>query len=217
MINKSSAVYVLSFMVLLCLVFGTGIAVVHYSMVGLMERNERLLQDKRLVRAFLLKPNGNSPQDLRRVLEENVLAFSDTFGGRTWELYRRTTQPDSGVIGFVFSGIGFWDVIRGILIVTPDLSRIVNIEILKQTETPGLGARIGEEWFKKQFRGLHIAWDAPVGTRVIIGPSAVPNATNRVDAITGATQTSIAVMKSLNEELERFRELYKARLSGSHS
>ena len=85
---------------------------------------------------------------------------------------------------------------------------MINIQFLEQKETPGLGARIEEPWFTDQFKGLTIAWDKPVEERVIIGASADPKAKNRVDAITGASQTSLALMKSLNRELERFRKVY---------
>jgi Na+-transporting NADH:ubiquinone oxidoreductase subunit C len=84
---------------------------------------------------------------------------------------------------------------------------MVNIQFFDHKETPGLGARIEENWFTSQFKGLKIAWNKPEKERVIVGPSPDPNAANRVDAITGATQTSTALMRFLNQELEKIRSL----------
>jgi len=105
--------------------------------------------------------------------------------------------------------MGFWDVIEGVMVLTPDLSRIRNIRFLDQKETPGLGARIEEEWFVGQFEGYPIRWDAPVGQRIVMGERS-PREEKRVDAITGATQTSMALERMLNVELESFRQLYEA-------
>jgi Na+-transporting NADH:ubiquinone oxidoreductase subunit C len=88
---------------------------------------------------------------------------------------------------------------------------MVNIQFLEHQETPGLGARIEEPWFTDQFKGLEIGWNELPARRVIIGGVADPTTKNRVDAITGASQTSIALMKSLNAELESFRKAYTSR------
>lgn len=90
-----------------------------------------------------------------------------------------------------------------------DMSKVINIQFLDQKETPGLGARIEEGWFTDQFKGVLIAWDQPSDKRIIVGPAPNPNAKNRVDAITGATQTSLALMRFFNSELESFRKAMK--------
>jgi Na+-transporting NADH:ubiquinone oxidoreductase subunit C len=95
------------------------------------------------------------------------------------------------------------------MVLAPDMSRVMNIQFLDQKETPGLGARIEEGWFVDQFKGVPIAWDQPVDKRIIVGQAPNPAAKNRVDAITGATQTSLALMRFLNSELETFRKAIK--------
>ncbi len=52
-----------------------------------------------------------------------------------------------------FSGSGLWGTITGVIAVEQDLSRIVGMDIISHNETPGLGGRIAEQWFKDQFRG----------------------------------------------------------------
>lgn len=193
-------------MMIISLVFGTAISSVHYATLDILKKNERLLKNRVICRAFNLKVSGETADDYQKTIDENITFDQITYKGRTWDVYR---QKDTGNIGFVFSGTGFWDRITGIMVLSPDFSKVVNIQILDQKETPGLGARIKDPWFTNQFKGVTIEWSKPVDKRIIVGASPDPNAKNRVDAITGATQTSLALMRFLNSELELFRKAIK--------
>ena len=105
----------------------------------------------------------------------------------------------------------FWGPIKGIVVLSADLKTMVNIQFLEQEETPGLGARIEEPWFTDQFKQLEIGWEQSPDTRVVIGGVSGHKLKNRVDAITGATQTCMALMGSLNRELGLFRQAYAKR------
>ena len=203
--KKNSPLYVLLFMTAICLVFGIGIAVVNFSTLPLLERNLAMHRNRVLCAAFELPVEGNTADAFQQAVSQH-LTESHTNGRPT---YRRHT-PGHESIGFEFSGLGFWDRITGIVVLSPDLATILNIQFLDQKETPGLGARIEEKWFTDQFKGIPVNWDDPKGGRVIVGSSPDPAARNRVDAITGATQTSMALMRFLNDELAAFRAAYSA-------
>ncbi len=209
--NKSSPAYILGFMLVISIVFGTGVAFVHYATQDLLAEKEALHRNRIIARAFKLKVENESAQAYEQALERTIEISDVTYQGRTWTVYRRIGEGSNN-IGFRFTGLGFWDRIYGVIVLTPDLEEIVNIQFLEHKETPGLGARIEEPWFTGQFEGLRIAWDAPINQRIIIGPSPRPDAVNQVDAITGASQTSLALMNILNEELAAFRELYEEKL-----
>lgn len=206
--KKTSPAYILGFMITICTVFGTGIASVHYATLNMLIKNEKLHKNRSICRVFNLSVTGVSADAFQRAIDDNISHEQVTYEGRTWEAYK---QKETGNIGFVFNGTGFWDRISGIIVLSADLSKIVNIQFLDQKETPGLGARIEEGWFIDQFKGISIAWDQPADKRIIVGPSPIPSAKNRVDAITGATQTSMALMRFLNSELESFRTAIKER------
>jgi Na+-transporting NADH:ubiquinone oxidoreductase subunit C len=165
--------------------------------------NEKMHRNRILCNAFLLDVSGQTSRAYQESVDATITFDSLIIDTRTIPVY--FNAKDSS-IGFVFSGFGFWDLITGIMVLTPDLSTIKNIRFFEQKETPGLGARIEEKWFTDQFKGLRINWNAPVTERVIIGASSDPDATNRVDAISGASQTSLALMKTINSELELFRK-----------
>jgi Na+-transporting NADH:ubiquinone oxidoreductase subunit C len=79
------------------------------------------------------------------------------------------------------------------------LEKLTGVDFLKQAETPGLGARIGESWFREQFRGKR----GPFST---VGEGE-PAAENQFDAITGATLTSNFVKDLLNAAVGQVGEL----------
>lgn len=204
--TKTSPAYILGFMIIICTVFGTAISSVHYATLDMLRKNEKLHKNRGICRVFNLPVMGEYADAFQQAIDDNIGYEQIVYQGRAWDVYK---QRDTGNIGFVFSGTGFWDRISGIVVLSSDLSKIMNIQFLDQKETPGLGARIEESWFTDQFKGIFIAWEQPVDKRIIVGPSPIPGAKNRVDAITGATQTSLALMRFLNSELEAFRKAMK--------
>ncbi|MFN3532023.1 MAG: FMN-binding protein [Candidatus Brocadia sp.] len=201
--TKTSPAYILGFMIIICTVFGTAISSVHYATLDTLRKNEKLHKNRSLCRAFNLIVKEASADAFQKAIDDHLSHEQIVYQGRAWDVYK---QKDTGNIGFIFSGAGFWDRISGIIVLSADLSNIMNIQFLDHKETPGLGARIEEGWFTDQFKGISIAWEQPVDKRIIVGPSPIPGAKNRVDAITGATQTSLALMRFLNSELEAFRK-----------
>lgn len=205
-LNKKSPVYVVSFIIGISIFFGFGVAFVHYSTAEIMKKNEMLRRNKIIAAAFELDVKSKKASAYEEAISENIKHIKIETDEKKRNVYE---DKRNGNIGFIFSGTGFWDKITGILVLTPDLDEIVNIKFLEQKETPGLGARIEEKEFTNRFKGLQIAWNKPVDERIIIGPSAESDAKNRVDAITGATQTSIALMGMINSELKEFKRFYK--------
>jgi Na+-transporting NADH:ubiquinone oxidoreductase subunit C len=203
--NKKSAWYIIGFMVAACVVFGTGVSVVHNATLGLLAKNQSLHRNRIICRAFLIDVADPSPDAYEIAILKHIRIKKITDGSRSRNMYERI-DADTPAIGFDFGGMGFWDRINGIVVLQPDLEKIINIQFFDHKETPGLGARIEEEWFTSQFKGIPIAWENPLPDRIIFG-HATAGALNRVDTITGATQTSMALRRFLNEELERIRHL----------
>lgn len=210
MMNKSSPVYVLLFVMAVSVVFGIGLAGVHHATLDTLAKNEKLHKNRAISRAFLLDVTGDSAEVYQEAIDRFLEIQKMTAAGRSLEVFT-TRAPRQRRVGFRFSGLGFWGPITGIAVFSDDLQTMVNIQFLEHQETPGLGGRIEEPWFTDQFKGLKIAWNKAPDESIIIGGTADPKATNRVDAITGASQTSMALMKSLNTELALFKKAYDER------
>ncbi|MBS3736858.1 MAG: RnfABCDGE type electron transport complex subunit G [Candidatus Bipolaricaulota bacterium] len=97
-------------------------------------------------------------------------------------------------VTFEISGSGFQGPITAIISLKPDLETIVGLEILDHQETPGLGARITDEDFLRQFNGKIVRPEILVVTDA-------GDEENKVDAITGATRTSKAIQGIINDTL----------------
>ena len=110
-------------------------------------------------------------------------------------------------VAFEFYGPGLWGPISGVASINPDFKSIKAIRILHQEETPGLGARIAENSFLKQFRGKEFF------PKLIFMPEGKSSANNEVDAITGATGSSKALEKLLNGILQKNAGILKEQLN----
>jgi electron transport complex protein RnfG len=100
---------------------------------------------------------------------------------------------------------GFQDVIRILFGFDPATRTTLGLTILSSLETPGLGDKINEEGWRRQFRGRK----TPL-VRVKQGQSKAPD---EVDAITGATISSRTVIGAVNKGVERWAPLIDAYLA----
>ncbi len=151
----------------------------------------------------------------KRATDEDVIQTFETRVKRIEvkekDLYVGYEPDGQTIMGYAFpvGGPGFWGPIYGMVAVDPEASKILGIAFYKHSETPGLGARMTENWFTGQFIGLplyptegdkKIFYLRTTGTRK--GP-------NELNAITGATGTSRGIEAFLNNELDYFlKELW---------
>nr|VFJ54154.1 MAG: electron transport complex protein RnfG [Candidatus Kentron sp. FW]VFJ65665.1 MAG: electron transport complex protein RnfG [Candidatus Kentron sp. FW] len=96
-------------------------------------------------------------------------------------------------------GPGFQDTIKLLYGYRPDQGIITGMEVLESRETPGLGDKIYKDLdFVASFQGLR---PDPAIRAVKKGTGSVPN---EIDAITGATISSVAVVNIINEANTRW-------------
>lgn len=108
------------------------------------------------------------------------------------------------VVGYAFvgEGPGYQGIIKLMIGVDPELKKTFAIEILESVETPGLGQKITTSFFKEQFHHLEII----PSLRLVKKKPSLPN---EIQAITGATISSQAVVDIVNREVARVRELLR--------
>ena len=108
------------------------------------------------------------------------------------------------VVGYAFKakGFGYQGEIEIIAAIDVDLQELKGMEVLESSETPGLGAEIANEPFKKQFRGLS-AFPKIMFTKGKVSQK------NEIQAITGATISTRAVVEILNKKIARIREAFR--------
>lgn len=109
-------------------------------------------------------------------------------------------RTDGGFVGYAIpgAGAGFQDTIRLIYGYEPARRRVVGMEVLESRETPGLGDRIYKDPdFVAEFRDLAVE----PRIEAVKGHGEEPY---EVDAITGATISSKAVVSILNATNEEW-------------
>ncbi|MEL7647596.1 MAG: FMN-binding protein [Sedimentibacter sp.] len=156
--------------------------------------NENELRHK-ILYVFDILPERDDPKESEEIFNNRIA--EKNFGNITGYAFMDGNEEKAYAIPI--SGPGLWGSITGYLGLNKDFTRIIGIEFITQTETPGLGGRISEDDYKKQYRSIDIT--SPVNGNYIISR---PGKGGNVDAISGATQTSAAVVKFINEDLAEF-------------
>lgn len=110
-------------------------------------------------------------------------------------------DADGHRLGFALpaAGAGFQDTIALLYGLVPERGRVVGMEVLSSLETPGLGDNIAKDpVFLGSFTDLAVA---PAIVAAKRGQADLPN---EVDGITGATISSKAVVRIVNESNARW-------------
>lgn len=110
-------------------------------------------------------------------------------------LYFRGVDSSGNVVGYAFRDTqpgaqGLVEILGG---VTADYSTVTGMEVMSHGETPGLGAKITESAFKDQFVNLPVA------------DLSLSSSGGKVDAISGATISSVTVVNALHDGIDNVR------------
>lgn len=136
---------------------------------------------------------------------ESDLVYDETTG-----VYRYDRNGET-LYAKAFAGSGLWGTIEFVLGVDSDVETIVGLEIVAHNETPGLGGRIDEAWYKEQFRGERLGANGAVALSTNPSGGDADKTNGRVDAVTGASRTSEAMRDLVNAALETYREILGGR------
>lgn len=116
-------------------------------------------------------------------------------------------DADGRFVGYAIAceGPGFQDTIRLLYGYDPTTRRITGMEVLESRETPGLGDKITKDaHFRANFKAL------VVDPQIVVVKNGEKTQDNQVDAITGATISSKAVVKILNTSNGRWLDIVPA-------
>jgi H+/Na+-translocating ferredoxin:NAD+ oxidoreductase subunit G len=120
-------------------------------------------------------------------------------------------SKNNEIVGYAFqvSGGGYQSELVLMVGVNADFSEIIAAKILSQVETPGLGTKIENDpsnkedptWFIDQFKEL------TVEPEIIYVKNVKPSKKNEIQAITGATISSAAIVDILNKGIQKFKAI----------
>ena len=225
--------YVIAYTAVVSAVFTAVITTLGVAVKPVIARNEALRDDRALVEVFaetlgiddVAALSGEQVADIvaRRIDRTMRLELPDA-AGEPIPVYRAYGEDrELLAVAFPFTGNGFWAPITGLMAIrcTTDpatgrgeLVDVAGVVFLDHGESPGLGGRITEDAFQDRFRGLPVP-PADGGPLLYMErqmpPDDDPRRKHAVQAITGATQTSMAVGRFLNASVRAFRAAWDAR------
>ena len=189
MAKKKQILYPVLFMLLVTVVYTSVLAFINESTSSTIKAQEEL-RVKRSVLYVLDLPVSDVDSEVNALYDGKI--NETTKDGRDYFVYANDGTVEG--YAFIFSGTGLWGSITGYIAFNPDFTKILGIDFVSHSETPGLGGRIDEPWFKEQFRGITLNDDMSI----IVKPASGGN----IDGITGASLTTDSVKKMVNTFIE---------------
>ena len=182
----------------------------------IIAENQRIAIEKAV---FKVVPGASRRVDI--LLGENGVAVPGEDSGAGEKIY--VAFDDEGKlkgVALASGAQGYQDIVKLLYGYDPECACVRGIKILKMTETPGLGDKIAfDPAFLRNFEaldaGLNETGDALAHPIVAVKAGKKRNAWE-VDAISGATISSVAVAKALDRSMQRMAPLiqrYKDKLS----
>lgn len=110
----------------------------------------------------------------------------------------RGYDAEGNTVGYSFIAVGpgFAAKIRMMVGLNVVPETLTGLRVVEQIETPGLGDKIARDKFQGQFKGLSIR------PEIEYVKNRKPEKENQIQAITGATISSKAVVKAINKDIK---------------
>ncbi len=198
--NRQGLIYTVVFSFLVTFMFVFILALANEGTAEQVQRVQEAREAAAVLGAFGI---DHVPETALEVYE-NQLHRTEAADGTVIYRYESSQGP---VVGKEFSGSGLWGEIQGVIAIRADFSQIVGLEIVSHNETPGLGGRIAENWFKEQFRGEQIPANLTISRTPNPGDGDPDHSNGMFDAVTGATRTSDAIEQIVTDELKILQNL----------
>lgn len=194
---KKSFAYPIVFMALITAFYTFLLASLDYSTAEQVQFLANIELQEKILYVFDIPLKSDDPEEIDKQFKETIetkeLENKD-------KLYLLKENGETKAYAFPVGGSGLWGSIEAYAGISADYSTLLGIEFISHSETPGLGGRISEDWFKDQFRGIDLT--EAKDEYLIYTPASGGN----VDAITGATLTSQSVREFLNKDIKEFIE-----------
>ncbi|UCB44323.1 MAG: FMN-binding protein [Spirochaetota bacterium] len=190
-----SRIFPVFFMLIITLVF-ISVTTVIYTFTKDTIKFQETLRQRRAVLNAAGATVPDEPDQVQELYLERIEEIKDNKGSLLYYAVKGD-DPDT-IMSYVIVavGAGLWGEITAAVGFDEDGQSITGIEIIDQNETPGLGGRISEAWFNEQFRGKQ----PPISSV----PEGEPFGSNEVQAITGASYSTAAIMDLVNTTSEVF-------------
>lgn len=186
--KKKPILYPVVFMIAITAFFTFLLAFINASTIDIIQKQEDLRLQRSILFVFDIPYDEANDNEVTSIFEDRI----DIIQKEDRIIYTYEIDGTTKGYAFQFSGSGLWGTITGHIALAPSFEEIIGVNFIAHSETPGLGGRIDELWYKNQFRGII----PNSSTEAIVYR---PASNGNVDAITGATLTSKSVSGMINK------------------
>ena len=200
-LNTNSNAYIVIYSAIMVLIVAFLLAFVSQTLKPMQDKNVALDTEKQILNSLNLR--GLSDDDAHATYEK-IVKYDEA-----QNVYVCTLENGDVKYVLPLKGQGMWGGISAFLAIDSDKNTVYGAYFNHESETAGLGAEIKDNaaWQDK-FQGKKIFADETKETLALSVEKAVNNETT-VDAVTGATVTSTAVSKMLQEQLAKYMDFLK--------
>ena len=226
--NKNSNTYQILYAAVLVLLVGSLLALIYMALKP--KQNENIANDTRkqilsalhiaapsdsqvketyekyIIQDLLVDNEGNIVDSAKNVAFDVNMKKNVKLADRQLPVMK--CKMDDGSIKYVLPmyGAGLWGPIWGYVAVNDDGNTIYGANFSHEGETPGLGARIADKDFQDEFVDKHLFQEGEFKGVVVLkkGQKSVTGA-EQIDALTGATITSLGVSAMLEDCLTPYK------------
>ena len=196
-LNTNSNTYIIIYSTILVLIVAFLLAFVSSSLKEKQDANVALDTEKQILNSLNLR--GLSDEEAHATYEK-IVKFDEA-----QKVYVCTLENGDVKYVLPLKGQGMWGGISCFLAIDDDKNTVYGAYFNHESETAGLGAEIKDnaDWQAK-FQGKKIF--AAEGDAIALSVEKAVNNETTVDAVTGATVTSTAVSKMLQEKLANYKD-----------
>jgi Na+-transporting NADH:ubiquinone oxidoreductase subunit C len=196
-LNTNSNTYIIIYSTILVLIVAFLLAFVSSSLKEKQDANVALDTEKQILNSLNLR--GVSDEEAHATYEK-IVKFDEA-----QKVYVCTLENGDVKYVLPLKGQGMWGGISCFLAIDSDKNTVYGAYFNHESETAGLGAEIKDnaDWQAK-FQGKKIF--AAEGDAIALSVEKAVNNETTVDAVTGATVTSTAVSKMLQEKLANYKD-----------
>lgn len=200
-LNTNSNTYIIIYSTIMVVIVAFLLAFVSQTLKPMQDANVALDTEKQILNSLNLR--GLSDEEAHATYEK-IVAFDEA-----QNVYVCTLENGDVKYVLPLKGQGMWGGISCFLAIDSDKNTVYGAYFNHESETAGLGAEIKDnaDWQAK-FQGKKIFADGDDSKIALSVVKAVNNETS-VDAVTGATVTSTAVSKMLQDQLAKYMDFLK--------
>ncbi len=154
MAKKKQVLYPVVFMIVITAIFTTALALINELTIDRIKALEDTKQKQTILYVFGIEAPDNQA-DVNKAFNQYI----ETEVKDNETIYKATQDGTELGYAFEITGSGLWGSILGYAAVNQDFTQVLGIDFVTHSETPGLGGRISELWFKEQFRAVSINSD----------------------------------------------------------